>query len=65
VDVFPVLCDYIAGKSTIDFNTELIFSDIQQQLELLSDYFTRYFLKEIHDNSHWILNAFFLKKLIF
>jgi len=65
VDVFPILCDYTASKHRIDFNTELIFSDIQQQSELLSDHFTKYFLKGTHDNSDWILNAFFLKKLIF
>ena len=44
VDMFPVLCDYIANKPLID--KELIFSDIQPHLELLSEHFKKYFLKE-------------------
>ena len=44
VDMFPVLCDYIANKPLID--KELIFSDIEQHLKLLSEHFRKYFLKE-------------------
>ena len=56
VDMFPVLCDYIANKLLID--KELIFSDIEQHLKLLSEHFRKYFLKESYDNFDWILNPF-------
>jgi len=46
-------------------NAELIFSDIHQHLELLSEHFTKYILKETYDNFDWILNPFLLQKLIF
>ena len=55
MDMFPVLCGYIANKTLI--NTELIFSDIQQHLLLLLKHFTKFFLKK-HDNFDWILNPF-------
>ena len=61
--MFPVLCDYIANKPLI--NTQLIFSDIQQYMEVLSENFTKYFLKESYDNFDWIPNPFLLLKLIF
>ena len=54
VDMFPVLCDYIANKPL--FDKELIFSDIQSHLELLSEHFKKFFLKETYDNFDWILN---------
>ena len=58
--MFPVLCDYIANKPLID--KELIFSDIQPQLELLSEHFKKYFLKETYDSFDWILNPFVVAK---
>ena len=58
--MFPVLCDYIANKPLID--KELIFSDIQPHLELLSEHFKKYFLKETYDNFDWILNPFVVAK---
>lgn len=58
--MFPVLCDYIANKPLI--NTDLVFSDIQQHLELLSVHFTKYFLKETYENFDWILNPFVVAK---
>ena len=60
VDMFPVLCDYIENKPLI--RTDLIFSDIQQHLELLSNHFTKYFLKETFENFDWILNPFLVDK---
>ena len=60
VDMFPVLCDCIANKPLID--KELIFSDIQPHLELLSEHFKKYFLKETYDNFDWILNPFVVAK---
>ena len=60
VDMFPVLCDYIENKPLI--RTDLIFSDIQQHLELLCDHFTKYFLKETFENFDWILNPFLVGK---
>ena len=60
VDMFPVLCDCIENKPLI--RTDLIFSDIQQHLELLSDHFTKYFLKETFENFDWILNPFLVGK---
>ena len=60
VDMFPVLCDYIENKPLI--RTDLIFSDIQQHLELLSDHFMKYFLKETFENFDWILNPFLVGK---
>ena len=56
VNMFPVLCDYIANKPLID--KELIFSDIEQHLKLLSEHFRKYFLKESYDNFDWIINPF-------
>ena len=61
VDMFPVLCDYIANKPLI--GKELIFSDIQPHLELLSEHFKKYFLKETFDNFDWILNPFVVAKM--
>ena len=60
VDMFPVLCDYIANKPLID--KELIFSDTQPHLELLSEHFKKYFLKETYDNFGCILNPFVVAK---
>ena len=58
--MFPVLCDYIANKPLID--KELIFSDIQSHLELLSEHFKKYFLKETYDNFDRILNPLVVAK---
>ena len=52
VDMFPVLCDYVANKPLI--NKELIFCDIQQHLKLLFEHFRNYFLKETYNNFNWI-----------
>ena len=60
VDVFPVLCDYIKNKPLI--RADLIFSDIQQHLELLAEHFTKYFLKETFENFDRILNPFLVGK---
>ena len=60
VDMFPVLRDYIANKPLID--RELIFSDVQPHLELLSEHFKKYFLKETYDIFDWILNPFVVAK---
>jgi len=51
VDAFPVLCGY-------KLNTEVIFSDIQQHLELFFKHFKTYLLKEANNNFYWILNPF-------
>jgi len=56
VDAFPGLCGYIASKTLI--KAEVIFSDIQQHLELFSKHFTKYLLKEANNNFYWILNPF-------
>ena len=60
LDMFPVLCDYIANKPLID--KELIFSDIQPHLELLSEHFKKYFLKETYDNFDRIVNPLVVAK---
>ena len=60
VVMFPVLFDYIANKSLID--KELIFSDIQPHLELLSEHFKKYFSKETYDNFDRILNPLVVAK---
>ena len=60
VDMFPVLCDYIANKPLID--KELISSDIQPHLELLSEHFKKYFSKETYDNFDRILNPLVVAK---
>ena len=54
--MFSVLCDYITNKSSI--NTELIFRDIQLHLELLSEHFQKYCMKETYENFDWELNPF-------
>ena len=51
---------WIANKPLID--KELIFSDIQPHLELLSEHFKKYFLKETYDNFDWILNPYVVAK---
>ena len=60
MDMLPVLCDNIANKSLVD--KELIYSDIEQHLKLLSEHFRKYFLKETYDNFDWILNSFVVAK---
>ena len=60
LDIFPILCDYVDNKPLI--KAELIFFDTQQHLELLSKYFTDYFLKETFEKFDWILNPFLVAK---
>ena len=48
VDMSPIVCDYVASKSLIA--AYLIFSDVQQHLQLLSAYFTKHVLKETTEN---------------
>jgi len=55
-NMFPVLCNYIFHKPFI--NTEFIFSDVQQQLELLSGHFKKYFFRDTYENFDEILKPF-------
>ena len=61
--MFWVLYGYIAYKPLI--NTELVFSDIQQHLLLIYEYFAKYFIKETYENFNWILNLLLMQKPIF